>query len=454
MVVVLHLSRLAPPGPRPHHRRVARAILEDTAQRHEGQVFALANGDLVLLCRAAGPDRAQPARPAHGPAPSDPATLPDALARLLRVDMPDPTRVTTVWRLEESLPALTAYVAERLAESGPTMPPPASPGPGLAVQPAVVDALAAIAEGKAIADFMQRQTAVLVGSEKRHGPGPNAPLRPLYREVTFSIAALESRIAAVGQAAADPYLFRHLAGRLDRRMLALLADAAGTGGVLDIATVGRGAPPMHINLTLPGILSDSFARFALLCRSFGATVGIEVTLLDACNDAAAFSQARRVLADAGLTLVLDGVSHLSLSLSRPCALRPDLLKLDWSPRLPELASEERLQITAALERIGLHRVVLQRAETEAALRWGMAQGIRRFQGRYVDAMLAAGRTMSCPHAAGCTLRQCVERAAATGAAGRAGCAVTSLLDGMAPPLGPGLHPAPTSGGGPPGGAAA
>jgi hypothetical protein len=437
MALVLHLSRLPLPGARPHHRRVARAILEDTAQRHEGQVFVLGNGDMVLLCRMAQPGRTPAGRAPQAQALPDPATLPDTMARLLRVDMPDPGRVMTVWRLEDALAALTAYTTERLTEGAQTVVP-ASPGPGLAAQTGVVDALAAIAEGPAMGDFMRRQTAVLVVAQNLAGTG-NSPLRPLFREVSFSIAALEARIAAGGQAAADPFLFRHLAGRLDRRMLARLADAAGTGGILDIAAGGRGAAPLHINLTLPTILSDAFARFATLCRSVGAPVGVEVTLVEACEDAAAFGRARRVLAEAGLTLVLDSVSYLALVLTRPCALRPDLVKLDWSPRLGELATDERQQVAAALERIGAHRVVLQRAETEAALRWGMAHGIRRFQGRHVDAMLAAARMMECPHSAGCTLRQCVERAAATGPAGRAGCGAAGLLDGVAMPVEPGGH---------------
>jgi hypothetical protein len=57
-------------------------------------------------------------------------------------------------------------------------------------------------------------------------------------------------------------------------------------------------------------------------------------------------------------------------------------------------------------------VVLHHAETEAALRWGMAQGLRRFQGRHVDAILAAGRILACPQATGCTVRQCMDRGAA------------------------------------------
>src|ERR1019366_417693 len=49
--LALHLSRLRPPAPRPHHRRIAQAMLQDAARRHDGQVHALRNGDIVLLCR-------------------------------------------------------------------------------------------------------------------------------------------------------------------------------------------------------------------------------------------------------------------------------------------------------------------------------------------------------------------------------------------------------------------
>ena len=141
-------------------------------------------------------------------------------------------------------------------------------------------------------------------------------------------------------------------------------------------------------------------------------MGVEVALLEACGDAVAFAAARRLLAEAGMTLVLDGVSHLALLLARPDALRPDLMKLDWSPVLADLPEVDRQQIAATLDRIGRDRVVLHHADNEAALRWGMAQGIRRFQGLHVDAMLAAGRSQACPRAATCSLRQCFDRAAA------------------------------------------
>lgn len=223
-------------------------------------------------------------------------------------------------------------------------------------------------------------------------------------------------------------------------MLALLADVAGTGGALDIAGAGRGNPPWHLNLGLTAVLSDGFARFARVSRGVGAAVGIEVPLVEACADAQAFAGARRAVAEAGMTLVLDGVSHLALLLMRPGMFRADLVKLDWSPVMPDLPMQERLQVLVALERLGPDRVVLHRAESEAALRWGLAHGIRRFQGNHVDAVLAAGRSLACPRSGGCTLRQCIERTAMLGPGNRWGCDVPIAVETFAPsPTGPGLR---------------
>ena len=383
--LVLHLSRMVPPAPRPHHRRIARALLDDAAGRGSGQVFALRNTDLVLL-RAGGD-----------------AGLWETLARLFRIDVPDPSRLLSDWCAAADGPALLAYAAARVADThlAPDVPDPvASAG--------TADALDTLVGQSRISDLTQQQTAVLL-----HG----AQMRPLFREVTFSLAVLEARVAAVGQANADPWLFRHLATRLDTRMLdAWRQDVRG------------GALPLHLNLTVAGILSEPFAGFAAACRAAGAAVGVEVPLVEACADPEAFTLARDRLRLAGMAFVLDGVSHHALLLTVPAALAPDLVKLDWHPTVPEGARA----LDEAVAALGPGRVVLHRAETEAALAWGMARGIRRFQGRHVDAMLAAQRIGACAHGRACTLRQCTERATATGPGGRAGCFNPALLDAAAP----------------------
>lgn len=106
VAVLLRLSALPPPGARRYHRRIAHAVLDETAQRHEGQVFLLRGGDAVLLCRDGG-------EPACGDPLAQPHALPRLFARLLEADLPDGTAtslpLTTVWRLEEQAEALLAY---------------------------------------------------------------------------------------------------------------------------------------------------------------------------------------------------------------------------------------------------------------------------------------------------------------------------------------------------------
>ena len=460
VAVVLHLSRLVPPAPRPYHIRIVRTLLQDTATRNEGQVFTLGNGDMVLLCAAAPPPGLAPAGRPRALLATDPATLPSILGRLLRADMKRAEDQVSVWRLDEQAAELLAYTSARMREADgaseavaeqvgggyATKGKPMMANDDFAGQAGLVDALAHVMDRAGIVDLMQRQTAILLEADPGHRSA-SAGLRPIFQEVTFSIAALEARLAETahvsadpqrsGQAMADPFLFRHLAGRLDQRMLQALMLELGQGGPLDplrgvaggLRAQGALAPVLHLNLTIPAILSPAFARLAAVCANAGLRIGIEVSVVEAMLDLARFASARAVLVEHGLNLVLDGVSHTALLIARPWALRPNLLKLDWSLRLLELPDPDRAALDAAIAEIDPARIVLQKAETEVALRWGVARGIRRFQGRHVDAMLGASRIVACPRAEACTLRQCVERSAAIGPVGRVGCHNLMLLDG-------------------------
>lgn len=420
-LLALHLSSIPPAGARAHHRRVAAAVLGDAAARTNGQLFSLSNGDLALLFRPA----------------DEGAALGHVLARLFAADMPDLDTLRTLLPLPRAaIPALQ-YVRARVLEGDTAAPRPEKhPGPG------AIAAVDAAVQAGALSDLMHRQTAVLV----RPGAAPGQPvvLTPLFREVAISTAVLEARIALTGHdpnsipgysanfiATADPFLFNHLASRLDHRMLAELALDVPGGGLLSL---GLGEAALHVNMTVFGILSDGFARFATACKdaiAAGLRIGVEISFVEAFADVRCFVLARERLRLAGFATVLDGVSHHALVLSSPAVLAPALVKLNWSSTMRQAG----LDLDAAVARLGPERLVLHRTESEAALAWGLAHGIRRFQGRYVDSMLAAERLRACPQAAACTLAQCMERASATGPAARIGCRNTSLLDRSAP------HPA-------------
>jgi EAL domain-containing protein (putative c-di-GMP-specific phosphodiesterase class I) len=262
-------------------------------------------------------------------------------------------------------------------------------------------------------------------------------MRVAFRELTFSLDVLETRLPATMRPEQDTALLLHLGRYLDQRMLQVLRLDRGSATPLDIGVNADIA--LHLNLSLPGVLSNAFAVFAEDCRAAGRSLGIEISLVEAVADPPAFARAAARLRRLGARLVLDGVSHLALALSRPALLGADLIKLAWSSRITELPPDDQEALGTGLRDAEPARIVLQRAETEAAVRWGLANGIRLFQGRYVDQMQAVRRMVACPKAAACTLRQCVERAIATGGAGRASCANLPLLDAALPP--PGTAPA-------------
>ncbi len=109
VAVWLRLARLPAGLVRPHHRRVAYAILETAALHHDGELFSLANGDFVLLCRAPAHTGLEPA--AH------PAALPHTLSNLFHPNGPEIAELTQTWWLEHHGAAVLAEVAQLEAPS-------------------------------------------------------------------------------------------------------------------------------------------------------------------------------------------------------------------------------------------------------------------------------------------------------------------------------------------------
>jgi EAL domain-containing protein (putative c-di-GMP-specific phosphodiesterase class I) len=411
LALALHLSRLKPPAPRPHHARIAQALLQDSAQRNDGQVFTMRNGDMVLLCAA--PDfTAQPA--------DSPQALPGALSQLFGADAPEGAALATLWRLRDQEGDFRAYIADRQQE------PEQQSAEAIqsAYTEAAVQALESLLSAGNPAELLAQQTAIRLGGGK--GMPLSSRITPLFREVTFSFAALTERHETAG-ALLDPFLFRHFAPRLDRRMLEHLQADLEDGGRLTRPAL-RLNLPINLNMTLESIASPAFARLLQAAQSHGLRIGIEVSLMEAAADPSLMVYARTILARAGFLLLLDGLDHVALSMTHPAGLQPDFVKLIWSPRLNDAPNAMRATIDAAIARLGPERIVLQRAESEAALVWGQSRGITRFQGFFLDAVQAAARIAVCHSARACTLRQCTTRSGALNPALRAGCGNPALLD--------------------------
>ena len=366
------------PGPLPHHRRVATAMLDMAGKPGGGGVFTCGNGDLVLL-----------ADPPTG------VSLVPTLSRLFRAEAPGSENLIDMWRLPDDEAVIRAAITaasghQALAQSA------AAPLGALALAEAVL-------RSADLSMLCRRQTGVRITGRT---------VRPCFQEISLDHAGLERLAGRPVPEAVDPSLCRYLAALLETRLL-------------DEPLSNSTAVPIHLTLSVAGVLSTRFSQARL-----PPATAIELPFIDAVADMQRFADACRAIRAARCTLLVTGLDYPALMLMRPGALSPDLLKLDWSQRLEALSSRDQQRLLAVLAEIGPSKIVLNRADTEAALAWGLRQGITQFQGRHVDAMLAAERITACRHAAACTLRQCLDRAAATSLAGRAGCRDLALLDGV------------------------
>ncbi len=181
--------------------------------------------------------------------------------------------------------------------------------------------------------------------------------------------------------ASDRWLFQHLTQHLDRRVLAMLRK--NDDQVL--------AHSYSLNLNISTLLSQEFHQFDQSLRA-GArgTIVIELQKVDIFADLGAYLFARDFLKERGYRVCLDGVSAVTLGFIDRERLGLDLLKMFWTPDMADpLHTERTTAFRDAVERAGRSRIILARCDSEDAVTFGQAVGLRLFQGRYIDRLLSA-----------------------------------------------------------------
>ena len=407
----LNLSCLKNPPPRSYHIRIALALMQDSASRMEGQVFTVRNGDLLLLCGS-------PEKGVRAPE----FTLPGTLRRLFAVDAPG-DKLTTTWLLDQAGTAFRDHVAQCLTD--PAVDHPASPESTSAQGLASLIGWLQAADTKSL---LQQRTAV----QLRPGRGLKlaGQIIPLFRDILFNETVLPA--AAPTGLCLDPFILRHMAGLLHARILATVTEDLRRSGALTRPALLQ-PMPFHLALSPDAVLSPAFARLGAQAATRKLTFGVEFSAMEIANDPQISGAARKMLRQTGFRMVLGGIDHAALVLLRLDEIAPDLVKLDWSPRLADGPADQVARAAAAIRAIGPQRVVLCRVDGEAALLWGHGHGITAFQGPYMDAVQAASRIAACPAARACSLRLCVNRALAVHPAERSGCGSPGLLDMMSLP---------------------
>jgi len=383
MAVQIHTSRLRPQNRQDGHIRIALRMLEPMVNAYRGQMFLFLNSDIVFMLKDANPiDVENMIYKLRALFSKDPLTYNDAgdgrdnfctwfdLGCSEYDDFVDMARQATLEARKKVRSQDTGRPALRNLDSK------------------ALGGVMRSLKSLDVSPMISRQASIVI-TEKNTA-------EVMSQEFFVSMAELQKALAPDINLLSNRWLFQHLSLTLDQRVL----------GALSEAKLRKLPPSYSLNLNLETVLSKDFERFEAQQGS-RAGISVELQVLDILADSRGFFQARDRLRQNGHQVVIDGLNELTLQFLDTHEFDADLYKVVWSPEMKD--GEHSSVVGAALRPLGPEKIVMSRCDSEAAIQWGLDRGIQRFQGRYVDAMLAAFTMAACPNAAACSLQQCIAR---------------------------------------------
>jgi hypothetical protein len=371
--VVLNLSKLRPDNRRAQQIRIAANTFEGLVRHFEGQIFLLAQGDIVFICKDA-----------------DVGAVDSAVNKVRYLFGDDPLAAaiddvqsdgfSSWYDLARDYMKFAGFVQnlyaeeqrrqKRLAAIAGDAPRDARQ----AMDPAALAELVKILDRADLSNVIRRQAVCAII--------PNEVPKTIYREVYVSIPDLRDAVMPKRDIASDRWLFQYLTQTLDRRVLTMLRRSDDR----------ELAHSYSLNLNISTLLSPEFQAFDQSLRSgTRGSIVIEVEKVDIFNDIGAYIFARDYVHERGYRICLDGVTALTLPYIDRERLGLDLMKVFWSPDLADRARPERAaEVKAAIERAGKSRVIMARCDNADAIRFGHESGVHLFQGRHIDRLLSAG----------------------------------------------------------------
>ena len=371
--VQIHLSKLRQKNRQPHHIRIASRTFDTLLNSADCQLYTLSNCDLVIMCKDVRiedvdyvVDKVRRLFQNDPLAKPGLATGQDSFTSWFDFDLEYDEFSRLVHDLADKANGMIGQSEDASAGQGQ--------GSNLIGQPLDPNSLAKVIDSLAhtrITDMINRQAAVIMG-----GDGTE---RILFQEYFVAMNALQRSIAPGFNLGSSTWLFQHLTEEIDTQLLAALAtrDFAGL------------PEAMSINLNISTVMSKKFRRFDETVAQHTEKVIIEFQQIDVFSDIAQFKLARNFLYDRGYGVLIDGLNPVSLRMFNPGNLDANFFKVAWGDEFTQTESiEDHAEIADLVESIGRERFILARTDSEEAVRWALTLGIRRFQGYFVDTLVA------------------------------------------------------------------
>jgi EAL domain-containing protein (putative c-di-GMP-specific phosphodiesterase class I) len=372
--VHIRLSGLRPFNRREQHIRAAADNLEPLVKALRGQLFPLKNADLFFIYKAE--------------AQADVETAIQKIRYLfsddpLLADEDDDTRRFCIWfvvdrdydkvlRFAQGMAddeKDAAEMARATRDARATLKARQSKGSPLT--PEVLGRVEVALVRADLSNLIRRQFVC--------GVTPKGVPEPAFSELFISIHDLRETLLPGVNLAGNRWLFQHLTSSLDRRVLAMLSKT-------DQITISG---DISFNLNVSTILSPDFLAFDdNITASRRGSMVVEIDKTEIFADLGAFLFARNFVQQRGYRICLDGLTYQAMPLLDRERLGADFVKLVWDPEMADGGEDLQESIRAMVKRAGQSRVVMCRCDDREAVDFGQSVGIRFFQGRHVENLIA------------------------------------------------------------------
>ena len=393
-VLYINISKLKPKNRHPKFVRVVAKMFDNMVTVTEGTMFVFNNGDIVIL----GKNITEP-------------LVDEALKKLKNALVTDPIWVNDkdnqfakIYNSEE-FDALTGYVNEMML-GGVDLSSTLETQP---IEAGQVEVVKSHLDAINITDLMKHQGVVRLSA-------PNK-FEKLFDEFFVAVKDLSKIFDRNIDLTANEWLFLYLTQTLDRKTMSSFAYS-------EIKNQGN---RISLNLNLSTLFTEEFEKFAQERKDKGQSIVVEVQIMDIINDMQRYFDAKELLHRRGHEVLLDSVGVEIMQALNIEKLGADYIKIFWHP-LMEDYNEENSGIKSIIEQIGKEKVILAKTSGEAALRWGIRNGIRSFQGPYIESFETALIRSRCPNVKLCSATECLQRKRLIAGAFREQCAHLDILE--------------------------
>ncbi len=371
----VNVSKLKPKNRHPRFVKVITRLFDELVVVANGSMFILVNGDFVILGKNITEKVAE--------------TAVDKLRRGLITD--------PIWTAHSSSEFTRLYQSEDFEELRNHVEKLLQEGSSADVQnyrysmdAGQIDVVKTHLDEINIVDLIKHQAVLkFEGSNK---------FRLLFEEFFVAVKDLSKRFDKHIDLTGNKWLFLYLTQTLDKKTMYSFMFS-------DIKNKPR---KVSLNLNLSTIFLPEFEEFAQRLEENGQHLIAEVQVMDILNNLPAYFDARELLHRNGHEILIDAASIEMLQALKIGRLEADYIKIFWHALMEEYTTSAE-EIKQMISEIGADKFILAKSLDEQAVRWGIKNGIRAFQGPYIDAVQTALIRAKCPNGKVCAAAECLQR---------------------------------------------